>query len=666
MCRKRSAEGWWTLTFPARYQGNSEPEDESYSLKRTTNKSIRATFTLRKIGAVACCFAVLAALPFAIAAPGGSNVAAQDLLQCLNQTIAWYQHVSSVEESGSFPQTTLLEDNVRQTARQVVQAAFTFARADAALLRSEKSASSASSQQGTLRQAQQTAMERVQKLQSQIDDLNAQIEKAKSRTRQTLVSQRDVLLADLNVAKQLQAAIEGMASFTGASDSAGGLMGQINLLANSDSIPAALNNSQTAPANAKPATTQVFHPESAGIMTLVTQTLSVVHARKQIDLLRDDTTNLQATVERVRNPLRVQLRAIIRQSDSIARGVGNESNPADLAAETHQLNQISSQFKTLSGTALPLGEEAMLLNSVQNGVAQWRRALSEQYRSTLEYLGIRLGGIALGIVVILLISEVLRRATFHYVREARLRRQFLLIRRFVVGLAIGIVVVIGFFSGFGSFATIAGFVTAGLAVALQNVILSVVAYFFLIGRYGLKIGDRVTVAGVTGQVIEVGLVRLYLMELAGAGADVHSTSRIAVFPNAIIFQPSALIKQAPGTAYTWHQAGIALTEENDVDQARQRLLGAVESVYKTYKGDIERQHQAFERTANFQVADPVPTVRVQFIEGGYQITIRFPAELANASEIDDDVIRALMEEINKDPRLKLANGGRPKITPLIP
>jgi len=35
--------------------------------------------------------------------------------------------------------------------------------------------------------------------------------------------------------------------------------------------------------------------------------------------------------------------------------------------------------------------------------------------------------------------------------------------------------------------------TAGVAVALQSVILSVAAYFFLIGRYGVKVGDRVTI-----------------------------------------------------------------------------------------------------------------------------------------------------------------------------
>jgi len=50
---------------------------------------------------------------------------------------------------------------------------------------------------------------------------------------------------------------------------------------------------------------------------------------------------------------------------------------------------------------------------------------------------------------------------------------------------------------------------------LLVVLLSVAAYFFIVGRYGIKVGDRITISSVTGDVIDVGLVRFYMMELAG-------------------------------------------------------------------------------------------------------------------------------------------------------
>jgi small-conductance mechanosensitive channel len=63
--------------------------------------------------------------------------------------------------------------------------------------------------------------------------------------------------------------------------------------------------------------------------------------------------------------------------------------------------------------------------------------------------------------------------------------------------------VLGFVSEFSSLATFAGFITAGIAVALQAVILSVAAYFFVIGRYGINVGDRISIAGVTGDEIDI-------------------------------------------------------------------------------------------------------------------------------------------------------------------
>jgi small-conductance mechanosensitive channel len=82
---------------------------------------------------------------------------------------------------------------------------------------------------------------------------------------------------------------------------------------------------------------------------------------------------------------------------------------------------------------------------------------------------------------------------------------------------VGVVLIMGCVSEFNSLATFAGFVTAGIAVGLQGVLLSIAAYFFVVGRYGIRVSDRISVAGVTGDVIDIGLVRLYLMELAGTG-----------------------------------------------------------------------------------------------------------------------------------------------------
>src|SRR5882672_2323332 len=110
------------------------------------------------------------------------------------------------------------------------------------------------------------------------------------------------------------------------------------------------------------------------------------------------------------------------------------------------------------------------------------------------------------------------------------------------GAAIGL----SFASELGSIVTFAGLITAGIAVAMQSVLVSIVGYFFLIGKYGIRVGDRVQIGEVTGEVIDIGLVRLHLMELGGHGL-LGPTGRVVAFANSIVFQVSSgLFKQIHG------------------------------------------------------------------------------------------------------------------------
>jgi len=192
-------------------------------------------------------------------------------------------------------------------------------------------------------------------------------------------------------------------------------------------------------------------------------------------------------------------------------------------------------------------------------------------------------------------------------------------------------------SQFSSLATFAGFITAGIAVGLQAVLLSVAAYFFIIGRYGIRVGDRISVAGITGDVADIGLVRLYLIELAGTGLDFYPTGRIVVFSNSVLFQTGTpLFKQIPGTEYTWHEVVTMVSASGNHKEAEQKLLAAVNSVYSKYREEIERQHAAIERRVDIQIDMPRPDARLNLIDAGLELVVRYPIEIRRAPDIDEE------------------------------
>lgn len=578
-------------------------------------------------------------------------VKAADLLNYLEQMIQWYRQVRTVEQSSN---DLLLSESVLNSSLKVVQLGFTFARAEAAVVDSQP-AQAANAGSGGLEDASQKAADRVAGIESRISALDDQIKTAPQRQRADLEQQRAELNSDLDLAKQVQSTIQTLIQFSGNLGSgAGGLLAQIDELEHS--VPEAQGGTAPAPEPAK-SSAALAQPQSGGIVGLTEDLFTLSDRRQQVSDLMKQTDALIATIERLRAPLLTQARDSIQQADSISNAPAAR-NAADAQKAQERLAALSAQFKQLSAAMVPLSEQEIAASSARAEMQQSISDLKESWNRAGRYLllrGIMLSG---AIFFILLISSLWRRATFKYVTDARRRRQFLTVRRIVVSGAILFALVIGFVTEFGSLATYAGFVTAGVAVALQSPILSVVAYFFLIGRYGVRVGDRVTISAVTGEVIEIGLVRLYLMEL---GPDGHSTGRIVVFSNSVIFQPAALFKQMPELDYVWHTATLTLSNQSDFQLAEAKLKQAVESVYQDYRERLERQHLNLQQSTDLSLSTPRPESRLRFTDAGIDFTVRYPVVPNDAVATDDQILKALHDTIEHEQGLEFAPAGQPKV-----
>ena len=225
------------------------------------------------------------------------------------------------------------------------------------------------------------------------------------------------------------------------------------------------------------------------------------------------------------------------------------------------------------------------------------------------------------------------------------------------------IIILGLASELGSLATFAGLLTAGVAVGLQNVILAVVGYFLLIGKFGVRVGDRVQVSGVNGEVVDIGLIRLYVMELGGAGSDAHPTGRVVAFSNSIVFQPApGLFKQVPGTSLIWHEISLTFAAESDYRIIEQRLLAALDAAFTDYRRDFEQLRLQMEGSLNSVPVDSlVPKVRFRLTPAGLEVLLRFPVESGKAAEIDDRVTRELLRAIELEPKLKVVAAEVPAI-----
>jgi small-conductance mechanosensitive channel len=570
------------------------------------------------------------------------------------------------------PSDVVYQDTAQSLATQGLRLAFDSARAEAALIdAADRSAAGKGGQanpgaglQTNYSQMASQVSSQIRSLQSQIEELNQKLAEAAGSKRQTLISQRDALQGQLELNKAMQDSIEKMANFVESSSNASqGLAGAVNTLARS--VPEVLASGKT-PASTKAAAAPPKNQNSVGLVGQSLALYDEVTALHSLDQLMAETGRVRDTADAVRKPLRDNLAATIRQGNALTGSSGSPASAQSPASVQAEYQNLTNSFKQYSGALLPLTQEIAVLDESRSNFVGWRRSIARESRETLESLLTRVVGIALALGLVLFLSEVWRRLTFKYVRDLRRRRQFLVLRRVVIGFLFGIVIILGFVSEFSSLATFAGFVTAGIAVGLQTVLLSVAAYFFVIGRYGIRVGDRISIAGVTGDVIDIGLVRLYLMELSGPAVDLYPTGRIVVFSNSVLFQATTpLFKQIPGTDYTWHEVVFDLTPGGNHKPVQDKITAAIDSIFEKYREDIERQTSSIEGRVEFQMQAPRPDSKLQFGDAGLELTVRYPVGIRNTAEIDDHITRMLLEMIDKDPELKAAITGSPKIRAVV-
>lgn len=335
-----------------------------------------------------------------------------------------------------------------------------------------------------------------------------------------------------------------------------------------------------------------------------------------------------------------------------------------MRARRDAFQQLIERHKLVSAAAIPLRKEQVILTLYISNLQRWRASMVRQSNLTLRRLVIRLAILAALLIVIFATAALWRRFTFRYVQDTRRRYQFLQARRIVLAIVVTLVVLFNFANEIGALATVMGFAAAGIAVALQNVILSLAGYFFLIGKFGIKVGDRVQVSGVTGDVVDIGLVKLSLMELGGSGNDRQPTGRVVVFSNAVVFQPSGnFSKQIPGTNFVWNEVTLTISPDCDYRLAEKRLLEAVEEVFARYRESIQRQYIAAEQSLGMAIDMLKPQARLQLTRDGLMIMLRYPAETRSAVLTADEVTRRLLDAIAREPRLKLVTVSPANILP---
>lgn len=504
---------------------------------------------------------------FATAIAGGLSAGAQQsayqlpsnaqVVGYLLQSVSWYRHVYAERRVASNPEDLMFLDDNQIIEAQIVRLSFEFAKADAALAKIAPSQNDMplttappDHPQSDLTHFIELKNRNDQVSQQAIQDvktLNQKMSAGRNADRTKLKAALDDAQGRLELLQAVSQTVSDLIEFVQSAETGQAQIGHLDLTIDdlAQSVPEM--NGPAAPLAKSPLQDASSRTTDGGRYTGLLGLASEVSAMKRKLRVVDDKMRLTEDLALSADNLRVPMAgSVTRLMQSVAISDLQTSDLSLLRQQKSQLDALTAQLKGLSPAIVALDEQRALLAEYKSHLLPWRTAVAGEYRQAWKNLLLRALIVVLIIGLLIGIAEVSRRLTLRRVQDPTRRQVIGLVQRFVMLIAIAVISLLAVASDVRSLATYLGLLTAGVAVALQNVILASLGYLLLNGKRGIRIGDRVQVSGVTGEVINMGLLQFQLRQF-----DVQkqqSTGHVATFSNSLVFVTPAigLLKFNPG------------------------------------------------------------------------------------------------------------------------
>lgn len=207
------------------------------------------------------------------------------------------------------------------------------------------------------------------------------------------------------------------------------------------------------------------------------------------------------------------------------------------------------------------------------------------------------------------------------------------------------------FDAVGSLATYLGFLTAGLAIALKDLIANLAGSLFILSRHPFEIGDRIQMGVHRGDVIDIRLFQFSIMEIGEWTECDSTTGRIVHIPCGKIFSES-LLNYHQATSHIWNEIKLRVTFESDWKKAKTILTNIVTA--HQYQINSLTQNQLRESSLKFMI--PIESFESKVFtnveDSGVRFTIRYLCEPKQRRKTEVELWEEILEAFNQEPSIK--------------
>jgi len=327
-----------------------------------------------------------------------------------------------------------------------------------------------------------------------------------------------------------------------------------------------------------------------------------------------------------------------KQSDAGTQADANaDANKADQIAGLHRL---SDQRKTLA----ELDQRIQDCQQLAGVYHSWSGLIGNRRRAVLHLL---LGSLAeiLAILLVAMLAIIAVRRLFH--KEARKRlHQAQVMAIVAVQLLAVMAILLVLFGPPNQLSTIIGLATAGLTVVLKDFIVAFFGWFTLMGKNGIRVGDWVEVNGVSGEVIEIGLLKTVLLELGNWTETGHPTGRQVAFSNSFAMEGHYFNFSTAGQ-WLWDELEVTLPAGGDPYRTAEEIGKLVERETEADSAEAAQDWERVTKQYGARSFSAKPAVNLRPGVNGLEVVVRYITRAPQRNAMKSKLFQVIVDLMHK-------------------
>jgi small-conductance mechanosensitive channel len=238
--------------------------------------------------------------------------------------------------------------------------------------------------------------------------------------------------------------------------------------------------------------------------------------------------------------------------------------------------------------------------------------------------------------------------------EAQMLTVSALVRKctFIAAALIIVSIVFGFG---GNFATIIGILGAGVAFASQEVIGSFAGYLNIVTGNIFRIGDRIRIGNVVGDVLDISVLRTTVMEIGEWVKADQYTGRVVSLANRVVFS-DPVFNYTQYSCYLWDEIMIPVTYDSNWRRAIEIILAKGQELTASFQAAARAEFAEMTKKYPSLHELPVePTVYISMTDNWIELTLRYIVEVRSRRIVKGQIHGALLKCLDEEPLIRVAS-----------